>query len=213
MNKVTSKAKVKAHFKEMLNSYKVGDLVSHEHYEELVDLLASHPRGTSKLELGAISIKVAQAPYGGRCFHLVRPDLTEDGFSYLKCVDGDAKAFTRFSQACRRAVEPDVLRFRYQHTANGQGTCSVHGDTLSQDQLHVDHAPPMLFSVIVSSFIKSRSIDLDQVAYIDNSYGHKLADQELEKHFQDYHIQRAQLRMICKTHNLKTAHLGKQYAT
>lgn len=76
-------------FGEMLARYKPEDHVTKADQVDLTDLLARHPRATSKIGAGIDHFEVQEADYDTQCFRVVRVDGTWERFSYHVCVAPD----------------------------------------------------------------------------------------------------------------------------
>ncbi len=88
--------------------------------------------------------------------------------------------------------------------------CQESGIKSSWKELVVDHRQPNTFSMIVDRFIELVKIDLKLIEYItdDNNF-FIFKDKELVKQFQEYHKEKAVLRVIRKELNLRRAHQGR----
>ena len=95
-------------YKEILNSYRVGQELKDEDFELVYNLLKIHPDSIEKIGVGVSQLRVERDDYSTQCFHLVRSDGTKENFSYIKCINGEPNDFTNFSKACRKTVEEDL---------------------------------------------------------------------------------------------------------
>lgn len=75
-----------AFFKEMLNRYIPGEVVSPEDSTHLAELFKRHPNFPTKIGSGINYFEVMPEKFGSQCFCVVLQDGTKEGFSYLKCV-------------------------------------------------------------------------------------------------------------------------------
>ncbi|WP_234086986.1 DCL family protein [Azonexus sp. R2A61] len=75
-----------AFFKEMLNRYIPGEIVSPEDSTHLAELFKRHPSYSSKVGPGVNYFEVMPEKFGSQCFCAVLLDGTKEGFSYKKCV-------------------------------------------------------------------------------------------------------------------------------
>jgi hypothetical protein len=74
-------------YKEILNRYQPGDLLTAEDELAVKTLLSHHPDVDVKVGPGLAAIKVVAADYGTQCFCVLRPDRSEERFSYKVCLD------------------------------------------------------------------------------------------------------------------------------
>lgn len=75
-----------AFFKEMLNRYVPGEIVTPEDSIHLLGLFKRHPSYPEKVGPGVNYFEVMPADYGSQCFCAVLMDGSKEGFSYKKCV-------------------------------------------------------------------------------------------------------------------------------
>ena len=75
-----------AFFKEMLNRYVPGEIVSPEDSIHLAELFKRHPSYSTKIGSGVNYFEVMPEKFGTQCFCAVLLDGTKEGFSYQKCV-------------------------------------------------------------------------------------------------------------------------------
>ena len=75
-----------AFFKEMLNRYIPGEIVSPEDSAHLAELFKRHPSYPTKVGPGVNYFEVMPEKFGSQCFCAVLKDGTKEGFSYPKCV-------------------------------------------------------------------------------------------------------------------------------
>lgn len=75
-----------AFFKEMLNRYIPGEIVSPEDSIHLAELFKRHPSYPEKVGPGVNYFEVMPEKFSSQCFCAVLKDGTKEGFSYLKCV-------------------------------------------------------------------------------------------------------------------------------
>lgn len=93
---------------------------------------------------------------------------------------------------------------------NYQIRCPITKEWISWDKAHVDHKPPMTFSVIVATFINKEKIDLDKIGFDSTSnYGNEFIDKTIGDRFAEWHRENAILRVIQANANLSTAFMGR----
>lgn len=76
----------KAHLRQMLNKYEVGDRVSADDEIILRAALEHHRDVVNKIGCGISSFSVRSADFGSRCFWVNRIDGTTEKFSISACI-------------------------------------------------------------------------------------------------------------------------------
>jgi hypothetical protein len=130
------------------------------------------------------------------------------------CINGDLKPFTKFSNACRNAIHKDLqnVKQKYfdQNSVKGKVKCQETGILSSWTELNVDHRQPNTLSIIIDRFIELHKIDLKNIEYeTDKDNKTLLADKDLENKFREYHIEKANLRIVRKEKNMGRSHQGR----
>jgi len=200
-----------AFFKAMLNRYKPGERVLDEDYLDLAALLERHTEYVAKVGCGVNYFQVAMTEHGTQCFRIVRVDGTGTDFSYPHCISQRAPSRKQeVSQAFRRAVRFDLYKardafFAAHIDAEGLVACAATGERISRDQAHMDHRSPMTFEVIVTTFLCSRGLSLDDVPLTtgqDDQVSPEVTDDKLGEAFRAYHTKVARLDFVKDTVNL-----------
>jgi hypothetical protein len=198
-------------YKEILNSYEIGNQLTDEDFDDIFNLLKNHPRAGEKVGCGVSELYIGSDVYAGKCFHIKRTDGSIENFSYDKAVKGDPKPFTIFSKACRKAVESDMISVK-ESAFDGRDTikCQETGIYIKMEEAHVDHRQPNTFSVIIDRFIEVNSIDIVNIQYDSiGQYGRQFIDDELANKFREYHKNKATLRIVTKDLNLRRSHMAR----
>lgn len=202
------------YFKNILNSYKFGEILNSADYEDVLSLLKTHKKAKEKIGSGVKEFKVDEIRYKTKCFYIIRDDSMPDVFSYTKCINGNYSPITKFSRTCRDLVGDDLrsvkLSYFKDRSKKGKVKCQETGELSFWEELNVDHRQPNTFSVIVDRFIEVNKIDLSLVQYIeiiDSVYTFK--DISLSKKFQEYHKLKANLRLVRKDKNLGRSHQAR----
>jgi hypothetical protein len=199
-----SATEAKDYYRQILNSGHVGRTLTELEFAALMDLLSLHPRSVDKIGNGVRAFTIELNEYKKRAFFLHRVDGSKEDFSYLKCISGDHNPFTEFSKACRRSLENRLRAWKVSQMDGNVTKCAITGKTIAIDQAHIDHKPPLTFSVIVKSFVVARNIDLSTVKYVrKNINGVELEDVNLASDFDKFHSQMAVLRIVYAVENLK----------
>ena len=206
--KFTSKKDALLHYKTILNSYEIGEELNENDFNDLFALLETHPKVTEKIGVGIKTIKIGQIKkYNVKSFELVRNDNSTDFFSYTKRIKSPKKDFTKFSEACRQAVQEDLrntkLAYFKNYSKKGQVKCQETGELLKWTELNIDHRQPNTFSVIVDRFIELNNLNISKIEYliIDN-ISREFANKQLIKDFKQYHKEKANLRIVKSELNL-----------
>jgi Protein of unknown function (DUF3223) len=213
----SSKKAAEDYYRTILYRNEISSPLTGDDLADVAALLACHPSSLEKIRNGVAFLYVDNDGFGGRCFHLCRLDGSTDNFSFKLCLSGEPPAFRRFSNACRFVVKPDIAEFREKtfndpaQSVDGFVKCAKTGAWVSSAGAHIDHAEPLLFSRIVSSFISSRNINLDEFdAYLhEGLYGAVFADAALIEDFRNYHRDVAVLQVVSRESNLRDAWKGR----
>jgi len=195
-----------AHYKKILNSYDFGEVLEHDDFVDVYELLRTHPRAKEKIGPGIEHFQIGKAKYGTKCFEFLRKDSTIGHFGYVKSINGERKPITKFSRACRRIIQADLRSAKQQYfdknSKQGHVKCQETGELLPWEGLNIDHRQPNTFSVIVDRFIEVNDIDINNAEYISaKGYGQELADKDMAELFREYHKEKANLRLVEKDLN------------
>ncbi len=206
------------YYKEILNAYDFGQSLNQSDFKEILDLLETHPRKEEKIGVGIKQIRIAKLKYQTKAFELVRLDDSTEYFSYTKRINAPRTNSTRFSEACRKAIQEDLRNVKQsyfdKHSKKGKVKCQETKELLTWEQLNIDHRQPNTFSVILDRFIELNKINLDKIEYVEiDGECNELADLELKQKFIEYHREKANLRIVKKDINLGRsyqARIGRQ---
>lgn len=198
-------------FKTMLRRYQPGERVNYEDALDVAALLERHTEYTAKIGCGVSHFEVMMTEQGTPCFRIIRKDGSGTDFSYPHCITQRPPTRKQeISQAFRRVVRFDLYKardafFATHSDANGNATCAVTGETITRDNAHMDHRPPMTFEVIVTTFLCGRGLSLDQIPLTvgqDNQVSPEITDLALAEAFRSYHSSVARLDLVKNTVNL-----------
>lgn len=197
-----------------MNSYEFGQLLNKSDFNEILNLLETHPRKEEKIGVGIKQIKISKLKYKTKAFELVRLDGSTEYFSYTKRINAPRTSTTRFSEACRKAIQEDLKDVKQayfdKHSKKGKVRCQETKELLSWEQLNIDHRQPNTFSVILDRFIELNNINLEKIEYIEiDGEGNELADLDIKKKFIEYHKEKANLRIVNKNNNLGRSYQAK----
>lgn len=195
------------HFKAILNSYDFGQELSTTDFNDIMNLLETHPRVKEKIGVGIDKVRIAKVQYNTKSFELVRIDGSTEFFSYTKRINAPKTNFTKFREACRQAIQDDLrsvkLGYFEKHSKKGQVKCQESNEIAKYEELNVDHRQPNTFSVIVDRFIELNKLDIENIEYLQVDGGpNELKDEKLKQEFRIYHQDKANLRIVKKDLNL-----------
>ena len=195
------------YYKTILNAYEFGEELNSNDFNDIMNLLETHPRVKEKIGKGIDKVKIAKVQYNTKSFELVRIDGSTEFFSYTKRINAPKTSFTKFREACRQAIQNDLrnvkLDFFDKHSINGRVKCQESKELAKYEELNVDHRQPNTFSIIVDRFIELSKLDIDKIEYIQVDGGpNELKDDKLKQEFRKYHQDKANLRIVKKDLNL-----------
>ena len=201
-----SKAEATEHFRQILYSYELGDVVNEADARELSWLLERHPTFEQKCGVGILSFVITQAPYNSRGFKILRTDWTDTDFSYRKCINTPPRALQAVIKALRIEVQQDILQakrhyFELNGDALGRVPCKETGTLVTIDEADADHAPPFSFDVLAKTFLSARKIIPSEAMLTppaDNQFGRQLIDRTLAADWREYHHGHADMRIVAK---------------
>jgi hypothetical protein len=207
-----TKREIVAHVRGILARTQIGSELAPADRGFMLSLLQRHPSASRKIGPGIRAIRVDLNTHWApqKAFVLVRIDGSETDFSYYSCIYPSAHD-AKFCEACRQAVVADVLAFkkRFFETAAdefNEVACAVTGERVSWNDAHVDHAPPWTFKTIVNAFVGEQGIDVAAVPLAgdgDNEWQSTFADPAMSDRFRHFHNERARLRLVTRTVNLR----------
>jgi len=201
-------------YKKILNSYEFGDIVYENDFKNLNYLFEYQLDNKELIGSGIDSVRIAKSKFNMKCFEIVHTDNSTELFSYVKRINPDRKNFTKFNEACRQAIQKDLINVKQKYfdkfSVKGQVKCQETKELSKWNELNVDHRQPNTFSVIIDRFIELHKINIDKIKYIKVDGGpNELADIELKNKFIEYHKQKANLRIVRKDKNLGRSHQAR----
>lgn len=198
-----NKTAVRKHYSALINAFPVGHELQGANLAFTADLIKRHRDYEQKAGVGIVRFVIARHKmYGTKKIEFERIDGTVDDFSINFCLDPvtpEQYAAMNFRCAARNAVLPDIRDFK-----NRSGmVCAITGEKHAREDLHTDHAPPMVFSAIMQSFLGAASKAPTDYEYADDNAGLAVfADLDVAAGFRSFHAERAALRVIHKSINL-----------
>lgn len=219
------------YYKEILNSYDFGEILSNEHYKDIIDLLNydisytdDHPDFEEKEseneneendDYVIEDVRIGKVQFNTKCFELLYRNGETDLISYrLRITQPKENAFDDFRQAARNIIHEDIRNVKQEFfdkfSKKGLVPCQETGILSNWTELVVDHRQPNTFSVIVDRFIELFKIDLKKIEYTtDENNFYLFKDNELSENFKNYHKEKAVLRVVRKECNSSRAHQGR----
>jgi hypothetical protein len=206
-----SKSKALAFYKDILNSYKVGEELREDDYKKIVDLVYT---GYDKDEIKAYEIdtgdyiKSVIVDYhpdfrSTKCFFLMGGIEAKQLFSYLLAINGTLSDSQLFSRACRHLVSERLREFKKQQFKNRPVRCALTNEIVEWEECQIDHKAPLTFSVIVKSFIVAHKIDISSIEYVYENSKEQFANRDIAEKFDDFHKEMAVLRVLATKQNRK----------
>lgn len=202
------------YFKNILNSYDFDEELDSLDSKDVLALLELHPNIKEKIGVGIKSVRIKRAKFNTKSFELIRLDNSTTLLSYTKRINSPKSDFTKFTQACREAIQDDLIIVKQnyfdKYSKQGRVKCQETGKLLKWEQLNIDHRQPNTFSIIVDRFVELNNLDIRQIEYTPVIGGpDKLADEILKEKFIQYHKEKANLRIVCKRSNLGRSHQAR----
>lgn len=127
----------------------------------------------------------------------------KDIFSYRMAINGLPTDMQTFSRACRFTVHDRIRKFKMQQFKNRPVQCVISGEVVEWEECQVDHKSPLTFSVIVKSFIVANNLDVSKIEYTYSNSREKFVDETIAEKFYEFHKSMAVLRIISTKENLK----------
>lgn len=194
-----TKAKIRTYIKSILNR-PLTQTLSEEEESFLLDLFKCHPRFGEKTNGQDVKIIRCKNEYGlGNMFKLLQlRNLVTVDISYEKCLRIINPVET-LSRIFRKSIKDQINEFRVKTDQKKCQKCKEE-----KISLEVDHDSEQLpFRQIIKDFIEKEGIKIQDIKTKEalKGIGRELVDKDLEKRFQEYHLQHAKLRMLCKPCN------------
>ena len=186
----------------MLYNYALGEQVSAQDEEILLDVLRHHPSAEEKIGSG-IAYFTVRTPLNfptARCFWLHRIDGSGTDFSYCRCLRPASKWKT-FTQTCRHIIADDIVAVKLRaFGAHAHMRCPITGKIYAFEEMHVDHRFPRTFNRLLRDFLLEQGVDFERVKLIsqDDLAGRVFADAMLATEWRDYHRAFADLWVISR---------------
>ncbi|HCF2340672.1 DUF3223 domain-containing protein [Pseudomonas aeruginosa] len=163
-------------------------------------LIALHPDAERKIGLGVDHFTIKRNALGaGQGIWIVRTDGSEASFSYRRCLTGVRQSpYGKVCEALRFSVRSQLIAFR--ETLKIPARCAISGkEIIHRHDLHIDHKVP--FWKLLLAFAEVRQLDLSQLDTVGSGETLALADQDISKAFEAFHLVHAELQPSSRTAN------------
>lgn len=222
------------HYKNILSSYKFGESLNDEHYNDLLDLIdykysfmikknetETHNNDdtiddrAAETNLEITDIKIGRVQFNTKCFEIVYDNLSSCHISYIQSINRTKyDPDNLFNIACRNAIHKDMRDLKQKYfdlnSHKGQVKCQETRQLCKWENLVVDHRQPNTFSIIVDRFKEVKQIDTREIKYFVNDNNLLLfSDQNLLTEFKSYHKAKANLRIVKKENNLSRTGMAR----
>jgi len=213
-NKFTFKKDALEFYKKILNSYEFGEILNSSDFDNVFGLIEIHPQKKEKIGCGIEYFRVGKAKFKTKSFEIVRKDGSTEFLSYTKRINKPKDEFSRFRNACRQAIQNDLISVKQKYfkknAIKSKVKCQESDEYLSYEELNVDHRQPNTFSVIVDRFIEIKNLNVNEIEYIQIEGGpNEIANENLKTEFREYHKEKANLRLVKRELNLSRAYQGR----
>lgn len=190
--------------------------LSGEDRETILKVLKNHPLWNSKVGVGLADVVVRTNRRPGcavtRGFHIIRSDGSSTDISWVEALSPTPHP-RKVKLAFRDLVTDQILAFRDSHPWQGQPfNCPVTGEVTPWSDSHVDHEPPDTFDRLVELFFANEPVPIEKVPLKEHSDGDlvdQLADAALAERWQNFHAERARLRIISSKGNLSLGRVNR----
>jgi hypothetical protein len=168
-----------------------------EYYNFFIDLFRRHPNYPEKI-YGIIDIIITENKVNSTYLELnmlKEHNIVED-ISWRKCISGAER--DNFKSALRIAIQDQIDCFRNNNSKKCE-LCNIEEDI----EYHVDHINH--FEEIVYEFLQNTKFSKPTIfrSIYDNRKAFMEIDKEYENMWKIFHKSKAQLRILCRSCNLK----------
>jgi len=232
-----TKKELTEHYRKILNSYKFGEFLNDNDYNDIIDLLdyentnnsdiqnATEDNVENKLdfddetniseEFFIENIRIKKVQFNAKCFEIVYNDNSSEIMSYLMIINNRKyNPESLFNVACRNVINKDLRAVKKEYFDNnsikGFVKCQETNILSKWTELVVDHRQPNTFSIIVDRFKEIKQLKLDEIEYETTDENFIVfKNTKLQKEFEEYHKQKANLRIVRKECNLSRTGLAR----
>jgi len=206
------------YYKSILNKYDFNSDLDDADFEDILSLINYSPTKVENVEnqnseiedMVINNVYVDSHPMYKRtkCFYI---EFGEEVwlFSYILAINGDMSDEKKFYVACRNSIQNYINEFKRNIFKQEKPKCAITSKDLTFQECHIDHKPPMTFSVIVQTFIKANNIKIydEEIDYINQIW--QFNNNKIKSKFINYHNDLAILRIISSKENLKGSKNGR----
>ena len=212
--KYKTKKEALLHYKNILNSYKLGEQLDENDTKDIYELLKRSKNFEKYKKAGIKAVQIIEIRYKTRVFQIIRDDNSKKTFSYISKINSPKTNFTKFSAACRNIINDDLRIIKQEYfdkfSKNGKVKCQESGELCFWVELVIDHRQPNTFSIIVDRFIEVNTININNIKYVQLAKGGQIfEDKNLITKFKNYHKEKANLRIVKKTLNLSRSYQAR----
>lgn len=206
----SSKENAKKFIRAIRDSYADNEMLDENDHDLIFSLLQLHPEACEKIGCGIkyFTVETQQEIGRNRHFILHRLDGTYTDFSFISCIDGHSRRADVIS-ALRQAVAPQIIEFKERFFRdNLVSICPYTQMTLSYDNCHVDHTPPLTFISLAEKWMAIHSLcwdDLEITPSQDRQLIALLTCPNQNSSWRAYHHSEAKLRVLSPRGNLSNA--------
>lgn len=209
-----TKKAAKDTYRSIRDGYEDGARLNEFDHQLLLDLIMIHPEAEQKMGCGIshFTVETDQEFRTTRHFMIHRTDESPTDVSFNSAIDGRNPRKDRL-EALRRAIAQQITDFKDTAFASeGSYHCPLSGQTITQDEYHVDHVAPKTFHNLVTNWLAESDIILDAIEITppqDNQYVCEMTDEAQRGEWSCYHREHAELRLLSPRANLSDARRGE----
>ncbi len=217
------------YYRNILNSYKFGQSLNENDFDDILDLLdydySFYDSENEIVEENLVEeidnnleikdIRIAKVQFNTKCFEIVWSNLETEIISFIMIINRPKmNLHTSFSIACRNVIQNDLTlvkqKYFSENSEKGFVKCQETNEMAKWEDLAVDHRQPNTFSIIVDRFKEVKNIKVEEIEYyIDENNFFLFKDENLTTEFQEYHKNKANLRIVKKECNLSRTGMAR----
>jgi hypothetical protein len=217
------------YYKNILNSYKFGQSLNENDFEDILDLLDYdysfyHSENENSEEnlveevetnIEIKEIRIAKVQFNTKCFEIVWSNLETEIISFRMIINRPKiNKHTSFSIACRNVIQNDLTLVKQKYfsmiSEKGFVKCQETNEMAKWEDLAIDHRQPNTFSIIVDRFKEIKNINVEEIEYyVDENNFFLFKNEKLTTEFQQYHKEKANLRIVKKECNLSRTGMAR----
>ncbi len=176
----------------ILNAYAIGNPINDSDFKYMVHIFEGHPKWEQKKGIGVAAISVQSTAYG-RCFCIIRPDLSSTDVSFVTSINERSKKAV-IILACRHAIKETIADLIKNNTAE---FCPYTWERLTEKNTHIDYFNDT-FPEICEQWLKGYT-EKALFADITDHYVTYFNNAELVRDFIQFHNFNSKLQVISQT--------------